>query len=145
MTERERQALRRVRAQVMLVHRLSEQLREQKGSGLRSARLDGMPKGQGGMPIGLDGRIARKEALERIVSKESAQLLLDEKAARRAMEKLRPELYAFCALYYLSGLSLEETAAAIDRSERQCTRYRREIESMEEGENRMPAVKAVRA
>ena len=44
------------------------------------------------------------------------------------MDDMRPELYAFCALYYLAGLSLAETAEAVDRSERQCARYKREIE-----------------
>ena len=39
-----------------------------------------------------------------------------------------PGDYGFCALYYIEGLSIEETARAIDRSERQCLRYKREIE-----------------
>lgn len=145
MNEMDRLALQRVRAQVMLVRRLGEQMRAHTAGGLRSVRLDGMPRGQGGMPAGLDAQMVKREALESIVGKESAQLRRDERAARRAMEKLRPELYAFCALYYLGGLSLEDTAAAIDRSERQCTRYRREIESGEEGKMRMPAAHAARA
>ena len=44
---------------------------------------------------------------------------------------MRPELYAFCVLYYIGGLDLSEVAAAVDRSERQCMRYRREIEQEE--------------
>jgi len=64
----------------------------------------------------------------RLIERESGILREYEKEARREMDDMRPELYAFCALYYLAGMSLAETAEAIDRSERQCARYKREIE-----------------
>ena len=112
MTRGEKMA--RVRAQAMLVRRLGEQLREASGDGLRSMRLD--------------VRLEKREAMERILNRESALLRRYEQEARAEMDRMRPEHYAFCALYFLAGLSLTETAEAIDRSERQCMRYKREIE-----------------
>ena len=120
--------MKRVRAQARLVTRLSGQMREMAADGLRSPRLDGMPRGAGYAPGGLDIRMERREAMMRMLEKESGLLREYEMAARREMDEMRPELYAFCALYYLAGLSLAETAEAIDRSERQCARYKREIE-----------------
>jgi len=118
----------RVRAQAKLVTRLSGQMREMAADGLKSPRLDGMPRGTGYAPGGLDSRVEKREAMLRLLERESGILREYETAARREMDDMRPELYAFCALYYLAGLSLEETANAIDRSERQCARYKREIE-----------------
>lgn len=129
MTRGEKMA--RVRAQAMLVRRLGEQLREAPDDGLRSMRLDGMPRAQGGAPRGLDVRLEKREAMERILDRESALLRRYEQEARAEMDRMRPEHYAFCALYFLAGLSLAETAEAIDRSERQCMRYKREIEQEE--------------
>jgi hypothetical protein len=70
----------------------------------------------------------KREAMVSLMEKESALLREYEREARKEMNDMRPELYAFCALYYLAGLSLVDTAEAIDRSERQCARYKREIE-----------------
>lgn len=119
----------RVRMQVMLVRRLSGQLRELSADGLRSLRMDGAPRGTAGVYRGLDVRIEKKEALERMLRKESRLLRAYEKEARREMDGMKPEHYAFCAMYYIAGLSLEETAEAMDRSLRQCARYKREIET----------------
>ena len=130
MTRGEKMA--RVRAQAMLVRRLGEQLREASGDGLRSMRLDGMPRAQSTAARGLDVRLEKREAMERILNRESARLRRYEPEARAEMDRMRPEHYAFCALYFLAGLSLTETAEAIDRSERQCMRYKREIEQGEE-------------
>ena len=66
-----------------------------------------------------------------MLRREEARLRRMEKAAREWMGTMRPELYAFCALYYIAGMSLADVSAAIDRSERQCIRYRREIEQAE--------------
>ena len=119
----------RVRAQAMLVRRLAGQRKEMAADGVRSLRLDGMPRGTGGAPRGLDIRMEKMEAMQRLLERESAILREYAKEARREMDDMKPEHYAFCALYYLAGLSLAETAEAIDRSERQCARYKREIEA----------------
>lgn len=118
----------RMRTQVMLVRTLSGQIREISGDGLRSLRLDGAPRSVG-VYRGLDARMEKKDALERMLRRESEVLREYETQARREMESMKPEHYAFCAMYYLAGFSLEETAQALDRSERQCARYKREIES----------------
>lgn len=117
----------RVRAQLLLVRRLQGQLREM-APRLKTLELTDMPKHGGGMPRGLDIQIAKKDALERMLERESALLREYEAEARDEMEKMRPEYYAFCAMYYLSGLSITDTAEMLERSERQCMRYRREIE-----------------
>jgi len=119
----------RMRMQVMLVRRLNGQLREISADGVRSLRLDGAPKGMTGIYRGLDIRLEKKEALERMLRKESRLLKAYEKEAREEMDRMKPEHYAFCAMYYIAGLSMEETAEALDRSLRQCARYKREIET----------------
>lgn len=119
----------RVRAQVMLIRRLSGQIRELSMDGIRSLRLDGVPGRAGGTCRGLDTRLEKKEALERMLRRESEILREYDADARREMDGMKPEHYAFCAMYYLGGFSLEETAEAIDRSLRQCARYKREIEA----------------
>lgn len=119
----------RVRMQAMLVRRIGGQIREMPQDGIRSLRLDGMPRGTGGMYRGLDAQIEKKEAMERMLRRESALLLDYEKAARAQMDGMKPDEYAFCALYYIGALSLEETAEAIGRSTRQCARYKREIDA----------------
>lgn len=63
-----------------------------------------------------------------MIRRESEVLIACEKEAREAMDGLKPELYAFCVMYYINGFTLDETAQALERCERQCTRYRREIE-----------------
>ena len=119
----------RVRAQVMLIRRLSGQIKELTTDGIRSIRLDGMPGRTGGAYRGLDTRLEKREALERMLRRESEILREYDAEARREMDGMKPEHYAFCAMYYLGGFSLEETAEAIDRSLRQCARYKREIEA----------------
>ena len=123
----ERSIFARVRAQTLLVRRLGEQI-EDAAPGLRAMRLDDMPRAKGGVPGGLDVQMAKKDALERIAARESAVLREMEAQARTEMEGMKPDLYAFCALYYLGALSVEDTAQAIDRSVRQCMRYKSEIE-----------------
>ena len=124
-------ALRRVRAQAELVRKLGEQLKREAPGALPSLRLDGMPRAHGGVASGLDARLARRDAMQRILARESALLRRYEREARSVMDRMRPEQYAFCALYYIEGLSIVDTARAIDRSERQCMRYKREIERTE--------------
>ena len=113
------------------MRRLSEQLRRESLDGLHSLTLDGMPRARGGIARGLDTQLAKREALQRMAARESALMREYEKEARGAMDRMGPEDYAFCALYYLAALSISEVAEALDRSERQCLRYKRRIEGEE--------------
>lgn len=124
---RAREALTMTRAQAKLVAGLTERLRGLSRDGLRSARLDAAPR-TGTKTYGLDAAMIRREETERILGRETALLHRMERRARKAMEGMKPEKYAFCALYYISAMSIEETAEAIERSVRQCMRYKREIE-----------------
>ena len=123
-----REALNRVRRQVMLVRRLTQQMKELSPDGVRSLRMDGMPRAAGTAARGLDMQVARREAMERMLKRESEVLRRYEREARETMDGMRPELYSFCVMYYINGFSAEETAQALDRCKRQCARYRREIE-----------------
>lgn len=49
MTERDRQALLRVRSQARLVRELSERLEDAEAA-IPGRQMDGMPRGKGGMP-----------------------------------------------------------------------------------------------
>ncbi len=131
MKAKELEAMKGVRAQAMLVRRLRERLGEQEGALLQSRRMDAMPAG-GARGGGLDVRLVRLEEMKRILAREAGVLSRLERRARAAMEGLRPEVYAFCAVYYIGALGMEETADAIERSLRQCKRYKREIEGGEE-------------
>lgn len=129
MKDKQRQALVRTRAQAILVRRLGERIRAE--CMVSSPRLDGAPRTTcAGM--GLDHRLIRRQALEEMTRRETALLRRYEREARRAMDEMKPEMYAFCALYYIGGASIGETAQAIDRSERQCIRYKNEIERVDE-------------
>lgn len=121
-------ALNRVRRQVLLVRQLMDRQRELAADGVHSPRMNGMPKAMGGIAAGLEARVSRREEMERLIRRESEVLIACEKEAREAMDGLKPELYAFCVMYYINGFTLDETAQALERCERQCTRYRREIE-----------------
>jgi len=122
MTRRE--IMCRVRSQVLLVRRLNEQLKELNLDGVHSLRMGGVPGGKGGTPRGLDVQMERKEALERMIRRESAVLRECEAAARQEMDGMKPGEYAFCLMYYIGAYSIEETSRAIERSVRQCERYR---------------------
>ena len=126
MTKRE--VMIRVRSQALLVRRLNEQLKELSPDGISSVRLSGMPGGKGGIPRGLDVHMERREALERMIRRESAVLREYEAAARKEMDGMKPGEYAFCLMYYIGAYSIEETCSAIERSHRQCMRYKKEIE-----------------
>ena len=131
MTENQREILKNVRAQVKLVMMLKGRLYEEGKAALRALRMDGMPKGSASTS-GLDAQMIRREEMSRMLRREEARLRRMERKARQEMEGMKPELYAFCALYYIAGMSLIDVSEAIDRSERQCLRYKREIEGTSE-------------
>ena len=66
------------------------------------------------------------------IRREGKRMELLEKAAVEEMDGLTPEVYAFCMAYYVGGLTLLEAAEMIDRSERQCNRYKALVERGEE-------------
>ena len=59
---------------------------------------------------------------------ETQRLIRVEKEARKYMDNMKPAMYAFCSMYYLNALSLEIVAETLERSTRQCARYKRDIE-----------------
>lgn len=59
---------------------------------------------------------------------ETQNLILVEKKAREYMDNMKPAMYAFCVMYYINALSLDAVAEAIERSTRQCIRYKDRIE-----------------
>ena len=61
MTERDRQALLRVRSQARLVRELSERLEDAEAAAIPGRQMDGMPRGKGGMPRGLEMKLMLKE------------------------------------------------------------------------------------
>lgn len=130
VTEMMRDQLLEMRSQAIVAARMRERA-EEGTCELRSLKLDGMPKGPS-RTGGLDARMIRQEETQRMLRREEARLRRMEKKARETMARMRPELYAFCAMYYIGGMSLQETAEAIDRSVRQCMRYRKEIEASTE-------------
>ena len=122
-----KEILGRVRTQTLLVRTLSERIREISGDGLRSLKLDGAPRGSGHR--GLDVRMEKIDAMERMLRRESELLRQYEREARGEMDGMKPEHYTFCAMYYIGGLTLEEAVEAMGRSLRQGARYKKEIEA----------------
>lgn len=102
MSERVR-VLSRVRRQVLLVRALNDALHRAEDSGADTAY------------------IADK------LRKETRDLIACEAKARAHLDGLTPQLYAFAVMYFIAGESLEKTAEAIDRSARQCGRYKRTL------------------
>ena len=90
--------------------------------------LDGMPRGKGGMPRGLEMKLMLKESLEKSLEREEKRLHEYEKEAREAMIGMKSGAYAFCLYYYICGMNLEDVTRMTDRCERQIRRYKREIE-----------------
>ena len=136
MTERDRQALLRVRSQARLVRELSERLEDAEAAAIPGRQLDGMPRGKGGMPRGLEMKLMLKESLEKSLEREEKRLHEYEKEAREAMIGMKSGAYAFCLYYYICGMNLEDVTRMTDRCERQIRRYKREIEkgNEEDGE-----------
>ena len=102
MSERGR-VLTRVRRQVLMVRALKDRLR------------------------GMDGAGADTAYIEDKLRRETRDLIACEAQARAHLDGLTPQLYAFAVMYFIAGESLEKTAEAIDRSARQCGRYKRAL------------------
>ena len=134
MTEKDRQALLRVRSQARLVRELKERLEDARAAVVQGVQLDGMPRGKGGVPHGLEMKLMLKESLEKSLEREEKRLHEYEKEAREAMIGMKSGAYAFCLYYYICGMNLEDTARITDRCERQIRRYKREIEKEEKAE-----------
>ena len=128
MTEKDRQALLRVRSQARLVRELKERLEDARAAVVQGVQLDGMPRGKGGVPHGLEMKLMLKESLEKSLEREEKRLRDYEKEAREAMIGMKSGAYAFCLYYYICGMNLEDVTRMTDRCERQVRRYKREIE-----------------
>lgn len=128
---KDRDVLRIARSQAGVVRKLEEQLVRLRPAGPKGARLDGMPTGSRSN-AGLDARLIRIEGLESMLARAKEALESDRVRARRAMCGMSAELFAFCQLYYIEAMTLEETAEVMGRSERQCRRYRSEVETAAE-------------
>ena len=128
MTEKDRQALLRERSQARLVRDLKERLEDARAAVVQGVQLDGMPRGKGGVPHGLEMKLMLKESLEKSLEREEKRLRDYEKEARDAMIGMKSGAYAFCLYYYICGMNMEDTARITDRCERQVRRYKREIE-----------------
>ena len=128
MTEKDRQALLRVRSQARLVRELKERLEDARAAVVQGVQLDGMPRGKGGVPHGLEMKLMLKESLEKSLEREEKRLRDYEKEARDAMIGMKSGAYAFCLYYYICGMNMEDTARITDRCERQVRRYKRESE-----------------
>lgn len=100
MSERGR-ALSRVRCQVLLVRTLKDRLRD------------------------MDGGDENRTYIGDKLRRETRKMIECEAQARAHLDGLAPQLYAFAVMYFISGESMEKTAEAIDRSVRQCGRYKR--------------------
>ena len=124
MTQKDKQALLRVRSQARLVRELRERLEDTKAA-IGAAALDGMPRGKGGLPRGLEMKVMLRETLEESLKREEKRLRDYEKEAREAMIGMKSGAYAFCLYYYICGMNLEDTARITDRCERQIRRYKR--------------------
>ena len=117
MTQKDKQALLRVRSQARLVRELRERLEDTKAA-IGAAALDGMPRGKGGLPRGLEMKVMLRETLEESLRREEKRLRDYEKEAREAMIGMKSGAYAFCLYYYICGMNLEDTARITDRCER---------------------------
>ena len=125
--EATKDALLQMRTQVRLVERLKEKCAEEDGCSVHGMRLSATPRG-GGIYTGLDARMIMREEAYRILQQEEARMVRLERKARKLMEGMAPGLYAFCVVYYIGGLGLADAAQVLDRSDRQCRRYKMEIE-----------------
>lgn len=73
-----------------------------------------------------------QEWLKKKIAQEEKRMAALEKAARSVLEDVNPEMYAFGVSYYIDGMSLLEAGKIIDRSERQCIRYKQAFETVSE-------------
>ncbi|MBE5798350.1 MAG: hypothetical protein E7321_00155 [Clostridiales bacterium] len=103
MTERGK-AFQTVRAQVLLIRGLKNQLHK------------AMTENE-------------KKYFDNKLRAETQRMIRVEKEARKHMDSMKPEQYAFCAMYYLNAMSLETAAESLNRSVRQCARYKKRIEN----------------
>ena len=138
MTQKDKQALLRVRSQARLIGGSAPKYTGKNVinplAAIGAAAFDGMPRGKGGLPRGLEMKVMLRETLEESLKREEKRLRDYEKEAREAMIGMKSGAYAFCLYYYICGMNLEDTARITDRCERQIRRYKREIEKEEKAE-----------
>lgn len=77
--------------------------------------------------LAADEDVKKQPSFARMLARERLALQEHEKEARAYMKDLRPIEYSFVLTYYLSGMTLRETSETIDRSNRQCERFRKKF------------------
>ena len=127
LTSTEKAALQAARNQRFILNRAQEDYDTAVAScvAVGAQKIDGMPHGNS-VPHGLETGYIAVERQKKTLERETALFEKYERRARAVMTKMEPALYGFCLFFYLQAKSTSETAAAINRSERQCQRYRRE-------------------
>ena len=129
LTAQEAQTLKRARRQLEAVNSARRRCNEiiSAHGAYKSPKLDGMPRGKR-LPCGLDGSMDQAEALLLIHEREKKKLAKYRAAAAKIIDRLPPALYGFCMYYYLEGMSVQDAARIMDRSERACWMYKAFIE-----------------
>ena len=127
MKKSERELLRLTRTQAQLVSALRARCGEELALGLRAISPDTAAR-RGGVPPGLEADVIRREELSRMLAREEAYLCRLEKKARKVIAALPLSMHSFCVLYYIGAASLDQIAVLLDRSARQCLRYKQQIE-----------------
>ena len=119
--------LEKIREQRLEMDKLNDQL-ARISVAYKSQNYDGMPKGCAGDAMA--SRIIAKEFIEHRRDMMVQDLKALEEEARRAIEKLPPNLYAFCVHYFIGACTVHETCRIIDRDETTFYRYKKDVRKM---------------
>ncbi|MBQ8617628.1 MAG: hypothetical protein IJ418_08950 [Clostridia bacterium] len=111
----------------MKVRKLDEQI-VRMSVAYKGPSLDGMPKGGGGSA--LEARSNAKMDIEAKRDEMEREAKALEAEARKEINNLPADLYAFCVHYYLTACSAEETCRIIDREKSALSRYKRRLREM---------------
>jgi len=123
------QTLIAARKQARMVERARKrlQIEQEKRPLVKSPRLDGMPRAPRNTS-GLEGRYIQLEPFHQRIEQEESRLQQARDEARRIICYLPDKLQDFCFWYYIEGMSMEDTAAWLDRDISTCWRYKKVIE-----------------
>lgn len=123
------QTLIAARKQARMVERARKrlQIEQEKCTLVKSPRLDGMPRAPRNIS-GLEGRYIQLEPFHHRIEQEESRMQQVRDEARRIICYLPDKLQDFCFWYYIEGMSMEDTAAWLDRDISTCWRYKKVIE-----------------
>lgn len=94
---------------------------------VKAQTFDGMPHSRR-LPVGMDGSASQAEELLAMLEREERKLKQCCAEAKRIIDRLPEELEGFCSYYYLQGMSVQNTAWMMGRSERTAWTYKAFIE-----------------